>query len=159
MNLRELLAARWEELGITSEHEFARRVRAAGYRFTSQNLNQLRAELGVTRMEFPKVRTIQALADGLEVSAGTVVLAIGETLGLDMSELRVDDTTLRMVSLTQDLTDWQRTGLVRALREMVNSYGSASRDGHPLGNRTDGHPQRSTGLSRELSDRPRHPTR
>lgn len=83
----------------------------------SQRWNQLANRQRIN--EFPEPRTIQAMADALNVNAEVVLLSFARNLGLDVGRSRSRFADL-LPPMVDKLTDKQRDAILAVIRAMID---------------------------------------
>lgn len=110
-SLGALITARRKALSLTYDGL----VERAGNALSRQRWQQLGTDTRVN--EFPEPKTLQLIADTIDVSVDRVILATAVTLGVDIPDHRSTFATLLPPNADQ-LTDEQRDAVLAVIRAM-----------------------------------------
>lgn len=118
MNLNELIAAH------KSGRSYEELARDCGGVMTSQRLQQIAT---TAPKAFPSADTLRGLAKGLRVSESVVVLAVAESLGLDVS--RAVPRLVELLPATAlTITDRQSAAIAEVIRSFTETKAGAGDD-------------------------------
>lgn len=144
MNLNELIAVH------KSGRSYEELARDCGGGITSQRLQQIAT---TTPKAFPSADTIRGLARGLRVSESVVVLAVAESLGLDVAR-----AVPRLVELLPasalSITDRQAAAIAEVIRSFTDQRAGDGDEAAPTSTVSELSERRPTVPVRRVARRP-----
>ncbi|PKQ59771.1 hypothetical protein B5566_02715 [Mycobacterium sp. MHSD3] len=144
LTLRDLI------LTLKGERTYSDLEQASGGIVKAQRWNQITNGFRVN--EFPTPRTIEAMANTLNVNVEVVIMAFAREVGLDVQNNRSIFADL-LPPMVTDLTDDQRSALLAVIRSMASANESASGDDKKPVKPPKTQPQKKTGGRKKSTPR------